>query len=211
MNKYIFSIFLFINSIFAISAQNNADAERLINNFINSVKSEAVRSDFTLKISEKNAVHSQQFSGIVVLRANQFYLEMDELMVWFDGKTQWAYLKESNEVNITEPTEEELAEINPIAIISGLKSISAVQFGKVKNQMNHIIELTPKNKNATFTKSEVHINKSSGHLAAINIKYKNGTNHELVLKNYQKNVPIKQKTFVFDKGKFKGAAINDLR
>ncbi len=211
MYKYILSIFLFINSIFAISAQNNTDAERLINNFINSVKTEAIRSDFTLKISEKNAVNSQQFSGIVVLRANQFYLEMDELMVWFDGKTQWAYLKESNEVNVTEPTEEELAEINPIAILSGLKSISTMQFSKTKHQTNHIIELIPKNKNAAFTKSEVHINKTTGDLSTVSIKYKNGTANELVLKNYQKNIAVKQNTFVFDKVKFSGAAVNDLR
>ena len=98
MNKYILSIFLFINSIFTISAQNNTEAEQLIDKLINSIRSEAVRSNFTLKISEKNAVNSHKFSGIVVLRANQFYLEMDELMVWFDGKTQWAYLKESDEI-----------------------------------------------------------------------------------------------------------------
>ena len=108
MLKYIYSIVIFINSIFAVNAQHNPDAERIINNFTNSFQTQAIRSEFTLKISEKNGVNSQQISGTIVLSANRFYLESSELKVWFDGKTQWAYMKENNEVNITEPTTEEL-------------------------------------------------------------------------------------------------------
>jgi len=49
-------------------------------------------------------------------------MEMDEMQAWFDGKTQWAYMAQNNEVSITEPTEKELAETNPMAILSGYKT-----------------------------------------------------------------------------------------
>jgi outer membrane lipoprotein-sorting protein len=211
MNKYILSIFLFINSIFVGFAQNNTEAERLINNFINTIKTEPVRAGFNLKISEKNGVNSQQISGTFVLKGNQFYLEMEEAQVWFDGKTQWALLKESNEVSITEPTEQELAETNPVSILSALKKVSKVQFSKVKNEKNHIIVMTPKAKNATFTKVEVQLTKATGNLSSINIQQKNGTTNHLSLHNYHKKVAVSQNTFVFDKTKFRGVTENDLR
>lgn len=211
MNKYILSIILFTNSIFLISAQNNAEAERLINNFINSIKVEAIRTGFNLKISEKNGVNSQQVSGTFILKNNQFYLEMEEAQVWFDGKIQWAFMKESNEVSITEPTEQELAETNPASILSAFKKVSRIQFGKVKSEKNHIVVMTPKTKNANFTKVEVHFSKTTGNLSFIFIQQKNGMTNQLSLFNYQKKVAVSQSTFVFDKTKFKGVTVNDLR
>jgi len=211
MLKYILSIFLFTNSIFIINAQQNLDAEQVINKFVDSFRTEAIRSGFTLKVSEKNGVNSQQFSGTIVLRANQFMLETDDLKVWFNGKTQWAYLKESNEVSITEPTAEEVAATNPIAIISAFKSVSNIQFSKLKSQTNHIIELTPKKKDTDFSKVEIQLHKSTGNLQSINIQYKNGIINNLTFNNFQKNVAVNPETFVFDKGKFKGAFTNDLR
>lgn len=211
MQKFILSIFLLINSIVGANAQKNIDAERLITNFINTTKTEAIRTGFNLKISEKNAVNSQQVSGTFVLKGNQFYLEMDEVQVWFDGKTQWAFMKESNEVSITEPSEEELAAINPVSILSAYKKASTIQFGKVKNEKNHIIVMTPKSKEATFIKVEVQLVKVSGNLYSIFMQERKGMTNQLTLYNYQKNVPINQNIFVFDKSKFKGVTINDLR
>lgn len=211
MIKYTLSIFLFINSIFVINAQHNTDAERIINKFTESFRTRAVRSEFTLKISEKNGVNSQQISGLIVLNANRFFLQTDELTVWFDGKTQWAYLENSDEVNITEPTAEELAATNPVAIISAFKSVSKIQFSKLKSQTNHIIELIPTNKKADFSKVEIQLNKTSGNLHVIKIAYKNGMKNELTFKNFQKNITVNPGMFVFDKAKYKGAVMNDLR
>lgn len=211
MQKFMLSIFLLINSMFLSIAQNNIDAERLINNFITTTKTEAIRSGFNLKISEKNAVNSQQVSGIFVLKGNQFYLDMDEVLVWFDGTTQWALMKESNEVSITEPSEEELAAINPISILTAYKKESLIQFSNVKSEKNHIIVMTPKDKGADFTKVEVQLVKASGNLYSIYLEQQKGEITQLTLYNYHKKVPLSQDTFVFDKTKFKGVTVNDLR
>jgi len=77
---------------------------------------------------------------------------MDEMKAWFDGKTQWAYMAQNNEVSITEPSEKELAETNPMAILSGYKTKTVIRFSKTKSTNNYVVEMIPKVKTMTSQK-----------------------------------------------------------
>jgi outer membrane lipoprotein-sorting protein len=206
-----FSIAVLIFSILGISAQNNIDAEKVINKLLTSVKTTAVKTNFQLSVTEKNAVTSQPISGTFTMKATKFLLEMNDTKVWFDGKTQWAYSTSDNEVSITEPSEDELATINPMAILSGFKAKSNVKFSKIKSMQNHIIELTPKDKKNDFIKIEVQINKTNNNLILIKLMDKKGTITILNLTNYKQANKVAEETFQFNKSKFKGVTINDLR
>lgn len=67
---------------------------------------------------------------------------------WYDGKTQWTWSQITNEVNITEPTDEELLETDPFAII---KASASGYFAKIKEKSAGmtILSLTPKNTEPT--------------------------------------------------------------
>lgn len=211
MYKYIFSIVLFINSICNLSAQKTSDSEELINKFVQSIQTSAIQTGFSITSTEKNALNSQRFSGKLLLKGNQFYLEMDDMLVWFNGKTQWVYLRQSNEVTITEPSEEEIAEVNPVAVLNAFKSKSILKKGNSKNPQNVKIEMTPKKKGESFSKVEAEFVKSNNNLAIIRIHYSNGTKHEIQLNNYRLQQQISAGSFVFDRSKYKNVIINDLR
>lgn len=136
---------------------------------------------------------------------------MDEMNAWFDGKTQWAYMAQNNEVSITEPTEKELAETNPMAILSGYKTKTVIRFSKTKSTQNYVVEMIPKVKNNDFTKIEVQVNKTTGNLVSIKLSAKNGSATLLTLTNYQKGIKVADDVFVFNKARFKGVTVNDLR
>ncbi|MBP8023087.1 MAG: hypothetical protein KAY69_00740, partial [Paludibacter sp.] len=74
MKRFSYSILVLIISIFSASAQNNTDAEKIINNLLTSVKTSAIRTNFNLKITEKNALNSQSNSGIFTLKGDRFVL-----------------------------------------------------------------------------------------------------------------------------------------
>ena len=57
-----------------------------------------------------------------MLKGNRFYLNSGGIQSWFDGTTQWSYLESSEEVNVSNPTPEELQTINPYALLSIYKS-----------------------------------------------------------------------------------------
>ena len=49
--------------------------------------------------------------GSISLKGNKFYASTPQATIWFNGKTQWSYMKSSNEVNISTPNEAKQAQI----------------------------------------------------------------------------------------------------
>ena len=211
MLKYIISISLFINSIIAVNAQQKSDAQTVINNLLQTVRTETIQADFKLDVKQKNNVNSQSVSGNILLKSNLFYLNMDEVQVWFNGKTQWSLMKSNNEVTIIEPTEQELAEVNPVAILSALKAKSTIRFSKTKAENLYIVELLPKQKNADIQLAEIKFLKKNNQLVSMKMIQKNGNTTTIVLNNYKTGVKASPLSFQFDKAKFPKVTVNDLR
>lgn len=211
MLRYIISISLFINSIISVNAQHKTDAQTVINNLQNTLKSETIQADFRLEIKQKNNVNSQSVSGNILLKSNLFHLNMGDILVWFNGITQWTLIKKNNEVSIIEPTEQELAEVNPVAILSAMRAKSNVRFSKTKTEQFYIIELLPKHKNTDIQFAEIRIQKTNNQLASMKMIQNNGNTSTIVLSNYKTGIKTTPANFQFDKTKYPKVGINDLR
>ena len=57
-------------------------------------------------------------SGSILIKGRKFHATTPVAMVWFDGKTQWTYMKNNEEVNVSTPTEAQLQAINPYNFIN---------------------------------------------------------------------------------------------
>jgi len=209
IRKIIYSFVLLFFSFQFIGAQNNAQAEKIITDLLTEAKTNAIKTNFRLITNDKS--NSQSASGTFTLKGSRFVLEMEALKAWFDGKTQWSYVAQSNEVSITEPTEKELAETNPMAILSGFKSKCSIKFSTLKSATDYCIDMTPKLKDKNISKIEVQVNKSTGNLTSIKLDNKNGSSTTLKLTNFQKGVKVSDNTFVFNQSRYKGVVVNDLR
>ena len=75
-----------------------------------SVKSGA-KASFSIKGDQMNA------SGTIAIKGKKFQATIPQATIWFDGKTQWTYMKKNEEVNVANPTDAELATINPYNFI----------------------------------------------------------------------------------------------
>ncbi len=211
-NRIIIALGLILFTFQGIMAQNNAQAEKTITDLLTEAKSNAIKTNFKLIISEKSQPQPIVSSGTFTLKGTKFVLEMESMKAWFDGKTQWAYVQPSNEVSITEPTEKDLADTNPMAILSGFKAKCLIHFSsKIKSAQNYCIEMIPKVKTTDMARIEVQINKSNGNLFSIKLTTKNGSTSLLTLSNFQKGISVPDNLFVFNAAKFKGVTVNDLR
>lgn len=120
------------------------------------------------------------YTASITMSGNKFTVKSPDMEVWYDGKNQWAYSPRTGEVNLTEPTKQELCQINPLGILDYFSSEYAASMlppaQKVKN-----IKLTAKSKKtdiksvdisidaSTLSPNSVTITMSSGETVRINI------------------------------------------
>ncbi|MCL2596110.1 MAG: outer membrane lipoprotein carrier protein LolA [Paludibacter sp.] len=205
--------FIITISILLISnILNGQTATKIIDNLILQAKTNAISTDFTLTVKEKNSKQGQTIKGNFTMKSNKFIMKMNEMVVYFNGKTQWAYSSENKEVTITEPTSEELAQINPMAVLYSYRETFDIKFAaNNSNSANYVIEMTPKTKISDLDKMIVTIEKTTGNLLSIMQTEKNGNALTLTLSNYQSKIAIADSAFVFDIKKNKNVSVNDLR
>ena len=58
------------------------------------------KATFSIKGNQMNA------SGTIAIKGKKFQATTPQATIWFDGKTQWTYLKKNEEVNVANPTEQ---------------------------------------------------------------------------------------------------------
>jgi chaperone LolA len=206
-NKYI----LLATVLFSASFLSAQTAEKVLDDYIASVKTAAIKTDFVLKIQEKGSKTPQTMSGKFTMKADKFIMTMNNMQVYFNGKTQWSYSPDVEEVSVTEPTGEELAQTNPLAIIYSYRATSTVKFASNNSSSsNYVIEMTQKSKKSDIAKFVVELNKKTGNLVSVKQIDRNGNTMTVVLSNYAKTT-IADAAFTFDTKTHKDVIVNDLR
>lgn len=207
-NTFIITL-LAVFAIFTVNAQNDAAAVRVIDNVLNLTKTNAVKTNFTFVVKSVSA-GNHTMSGSFMMKGNKFTLNTGEMNVFFDGKTQWTYMKDLNEVSITNPTEKELAETNPMTILSAYKAKSFIKMGK-SSAAAHLIELTPKMASSELRKITVSVNKTNNYPLFIQMTDKKGNVSTLTLTQFKANQKASDSEFVFNENLYKGVEVNELR
>lgn len=85
-------------------------------------------------------------SGTITVKGNKFNARTANAIVWFDGKTQWTYLKKNEEVNVSNPTAAQIAQMNPYSFINMYKSGYTLSLTKAAsgNQVHLVAQGTKK-------------------------------------------------------------------
>lgn len=205
---------LFMASIMQVKSAETSDPEavKLLSSLLSEVKTMAIKTDFKLIMTVKGNPNPQYVNGVFTLKGSKFVLDMFQLKTYYNGVTQWSYVSQNNEVSITTPSEKDLSETNPMAILMAYSTKSLVSFSTaIKSPKNYCIEMIPNAKEKDLQKILVQINKTTNNPVSIKIFYKNGNVNMLSLTNFQRDVKVDDGFFVFIPSKIKGIHINDLR
>ena len=57
-------------------------------------------------------------SGTISIKGNMFHATTPNAIVWYNGKTQWTYLKKNEEVNVSNPNAAKQASMNPYTFLT---------------------------------------------------------------------------------------------
>lgn len=169
---------------------------------------------FALHIRAGVQQTAESFEGVIQMKGDKFTLVISGTRVWYDGKTQWTYMERNREVNLTEPTGEELQYTNPALLLrmykkgytASLKGESTTVNGKTA----YDVELTPKKK-GDIMKVSLQIEKYSSLPARIAVESKGGGLATVQIKSFTAGLNQPDSFFVFDSKQFPNVEMIDLR
>ncbi len=197
-----------------LQAQTDPKAQEILKNVSAKYKSySSLSASFKLDRLDQKSKKTESFSGTILLSGARYNFALSGQTVMCDGKTTWTFLKESNEVQISEARSSENS-ISPTTIFTmyekGFKSKylgEKVMAGKKVQQ----IELTPDDTRKNYFKIILNIDKAGNYVSEAKIFEKSGGILTYSIVKFTPNASVSEDAFTFNKAKFPGVDIVDLR
>ena len=212
--KRIVSIVVLFLMVTTLWGQQAKEARKILDQTANQIHSGGgVQVSFTV-VTTKDQRYIDKSNGLLFLQDDCFKLEASDLRSWFDGKTQWSYLLVNEEVNIINPTEEELESINPYRLLLSYKKGYSYAIGKTTNyKSKQVVEVLLKSvkKDRDIESVVLYIDKFSHLPLYLKVRLQDRTESEITVKEYHQNQKYDQSFFQFDESKYPSVEIIDLR
>lgn len=146
-------------------------------------------------------------SGTIAIKGNMFQARTPKAIVWYNGKTQWSYLKMTNEVNVSNPTEAKRMSMNPYTFISMYRN--GYNLSMTKSGSNYVVHMVAQNKKRSVQEAYITINKKS--YTPSNVRMRQGNDWTNISISGFKAVNQSNSKFTFNAKDFPKAEVIDLR
>ncbi len=199
----------------SLLAQNDARAKAILSGVSKKYKSySVVKAGFTFVIDNPQANIKQSQAGTLYVQSklNKFKVSLPQQEIICDGKTQWTYLKEDKEVQVSNVSTDGDA-INPAQLFTIYeKGFKYVYTGEIKQSsiVYQQIELAPLS-TKSYSKIKLLVDKAKKQLAVVTIFDKNGSKYIYTVSSFTPNVKVAESVFSFNKANHPGVEVVDLR
>ena len=189
------SILILICYPFFIFSQDNK-AKSILDLLSKKTKSySSIKAEFTNTFSNTITDLNESQSGTIYLKENAYKLELESQIIISDGETNWIYLIDEEEVNITEIDDEE-NELNPSKIFTIYEDGYNYKFINEGSNV-YQINLIPK-ESSPFSKVELFINKHKMQISSFNMIDKQGSNYKYTIDSFETNIEFNNDFFIFN-------------
>lgn len=211
--KQVFAIIVLLLGILPIRAQKDASARKVL---------DKVASVFTQKNGVQASFQTEHFvngsvqgsvSGQMTIKGNKFQMTTPDMLTWYNGETQWSYVKANEEVNISTPTPEEQESMNPYTFINLYKKgyNYTLKDSKLRGKPCHEITLKAQSKNKKIQTVILDIDASDYTLLCIRMQQEDHTWIRITIHQFASNQTFKDDDFEFQAKDYPQAEIIDLR
>ena len=200
-----------------LMAQQDPKAKEILDKLSQTTRSyKSIQIEFSFTLENKKNNVNQTNEGEVVLKGKNYRLHMPvfSMEIFCDGTTTWSYLTEAKECNISGVEEEKEGTLNPANIFTIYeKGFNFTYIGEenFSGKTVQVLDLFPVDKSKEFVKVRLYVDKVKSQIAKAQTFNKDGNTYVLVLKSMKTNVELKDDYFKFDKTKYPGVEMNDMR
>lgn len=171
-------------------------------------------ANFTYGVEGVNMKLSNVFTGNVTVKGNKFKLKTAGQEIFNNGKDIYTYVKETNEVNISDFNPNDDSDFSPTKIYSIYKKGYKYIFKEEKKEgatSYEVVELSPTSGKSNVAKIQISVNKSDKSIKTWKVWDKSGKKTVFRIDKFVPNVPAADALFTFDKAKYPGVEVVDLR
>jgi outer membrane lipoprotein-sorting protein len=171
-------------------------------------------ANFTYGVEGANMKLTSVFTGNVTVKGNKFKLKTAGQEIFNNGKDIYTYVKETNEVNISDFNPNDDSDFSPTKIYSIYKKGYKYIFKEEKKEgaaSYEIVELSPTSGKSNVAKIQISVNKNDKSIKTWKVWDKSGKKTVFRIDKFVPNVPATDALFTFDKSKYPGVEVVDLR
>ena len=177
----------------------------VLSSFLANLETKTLQSDFTVTVAEEvNA--PMNYPGSITMSGNCFRLAMFGIDAAYDGKTMYMYSGDTDELTLSNPTEQELVETNPFLYAKALVGVCHTTERATSDGKQTIVTLTPKDQKIGINRFVLRVRNSD--LMPLSVEIKEGKKTS--------TLKMKEPKFINTKGIYvikaeAGTYINDMR
>ena len=172
------------------------------------------QASFAYKVENAQGKALSTKKGTVIMKGNKYKVMMDGMEIYSDGKTSWNYDKSANEVTVNNVDASGTA-MTPQKLLTNFydKDFYYKYNGEKKDAGKTVqeIELTPTDKNKSFHKVYLLVNKATSTISSARFLEKTGSRYTYSITSLNGSANVKDADFIFDKNKHPGVEVVDLR
>ena len=179
----------------------------VLSSFLANMETKTLQSAFTVTVAEEvNA--PMNFPGEIIMQGSNFRLEMMDIEAAYDGKTMYMYSGETDELTLSNPTEQELLEANPFLYAKALVPVCNVTERTTQDGLQTIVTLTPKDQSIGINRFVLKVRNND--LMPLSVEIKEGKKTSTLKMKDPKFVPTNPKD-IFILKPSKNTYVNDMR
>ena len=168
--------------------------------------------EFTVNMEEKG-INIADFSGVLIVKQEKYYLTFEDQIMGDDGVMMWNYQKNTNEASLFDTEDDDFLIFHPLKMLNNWNKEYNVKFIREeefqKSKVN-ILDLTFRQK-SQYYKMRLFIDKNSSYIQQA-IMYKvDGMTLTYTVTKFTPNVVVDDSKFIFNKKEYPDVQINDMR
>ncbi len=211
--------FILLMTIFTIQAgaqaKNDPDAKAILDAVSAKFKTfTTVQAKFSYKVENAAGKTLSSKTGTIQMKGTKYRISFSGQEIFSNGVTSWSYDKAANEVTINN-IESSAGTVTPQKLFTNFydKDFLYMLNGEKKSGGKTLqeIEMTPVDKNKVFHKVYVQIDKVNKTIYSTKVLEKAGNRYTYTVTSMKTNLAMSDNVFIFDKKKYPGVEVVDLR
>ncbi|MGZ8510740.1 MAG: LolA family protein [Chitinophagaceae bacterium] len=215
MRKLYIVMALLISGSVVLAQKNDPAAKQVLDAVSAKFKTfNSVQAKFAYKVEDAKGKPMSTKTGNVWMKGNKYRVSFSGQEIFSDGKTVWNFGKSSNEVTINNVDASGSA-LTPQKLFTNFydKDFLYLLNGekKVGGKTMQEIEMTPTDKSKPFHKVYLQVDKAARTIYSTKVLENGGNRYTYTVSNMKTNGTVADNQFTFDKSKYPGVEVVDLR